>query len=98
MLDRDTPIPRQLRRNGIVRFDYLGWFVPGVSPTDIDYAIERRGRFLFIENKRPGQEIPRGQAILFDALQRLPGAAVLIVEGNPVDDIHRARWWDPPTG
>lgn len=51
--------------------------------TDIDGAVERNGRLLFIETKLPGVEIPLGQKLLFDRLSQIPGVCVLIVWGKP---------------
>ena len=60
--------------------------------TDIDGAVERNGKFLFIETKLPGQELPKGQRIFFDMLTRLPGVTVLIVWGKPNQPIEVQVW------
>ena len=39
-----------------------------IKVTDIDGAVERWGNFLIIETKLPGNEIPKGQQIMFDAM------------------------------
>lgn len=49
--------------------------------TDIDGAVERNGKFLFIETKRPGAAIPLGQEIFFRGQVRL-GNAVMFVWGH----------------
>lgn len=52
-----------------------------ITPTDIDGAIERNGKFLFLETKRPEIEIPRGQSIFYDRLVQA-GHSVLYVWGE----------------
>jgi hypothetical protein len=51
--------------------------------TDIDGAVERNGCFLFIETKLPGESLPLGQRIMYDALANSPLVNVLIVWGKP---------------
>jgi hypothetical protein len=76
----------QLRNGATQRFDYLcGVGSGGVS--DIDSAMERHGRFLILENKWPGEEIPLGQLILLRRLQALPQFEVWVVRGQPPDSI-----------
>lgn len=87
-------IPRQLRQLWITRFDFLAGALPGrEAPTDIDQACEKNGHFLFIECKRPYQSIERGQAIFFDRLVALPNVRLLIVVGQPPDQISKYGWW-----
>lgn len=98
----DETIPRQLRQLWITRFDFLAGCLPGrAAPTDIDQVIERRGHFLFIECKRPHQEIGTGQAITFDNLVALSTEAatvrLLIVIGHPPDQIEAFGWWRKPS-
>jgi hypothetical protein len=94
-----TPlIPRQIRQLWITRFDFLAGLLPhGIEPSDIDQALERHGHLLFIECKRRGQGIPRGQEILFDALLDLADTehrvCILVIEGDPPDGIRRYAWW-----
>lgn len=49
--------------------------------TDIDGAVERHGKYLFIETKQPGVDIPVGQKIFFDG-QVKQGNAVMFVWGH----------------
>lgn len=58
-----------------------------ITPTDIDYAIDCNGRFLFFEMKTIGQSMTRGQDYFFNRLlSQLEGSAVLmIVEHEPLD-------------
>jgi len=60
--------------------------------TDIDGAVERGGYFLFIETKLPGEEIPLGQQLMYDALARLPRCQVLMIWGQPNNPI-AYQWW-----
>jgi hypothetical protein len=59
-----------------------GCFGPTISPTDVDFIVERRGHFLVGEIKRPDQEVPQGQMILLEALSRLPQFTVFILVGD----------------
>jgi len=52
----------------------------GVS--DLDGVIERRGHFLILETKRPGEQLPVGQLIMLKALAALPNFLVLVVSGD----------------
>jgi len=52
-----------------------------IRVTDVDGLVERRGHFLLIEAKSSGAPIPKGQAILFDALVKNPKWHVLVVWG-----------------
>jgi len=63
-----------------------------IKITDIDGAVERKGRVLFIETKLPGQEIPLGQRIMYDVLSSLPYAHVLVVWGKPNAPV-AFQWW-----
>lgn len=88
------PLPRQIRQAWITRFDFLLGCLPGrEAPTDVDQLIEKNGHFLFIEAKRPGQKIPRGQIITLNRLAALPSTHVLLVEGNPPDTLTGYGWW-----
>lgn len=60
--------------------------------TDIDGAVERGGYFLFIETKLPGEEIPLGQRLMYDALARLPRCHILIIWGKP-NQPEAFQWW-----
>lgn len=91
-------IPRQLRQLWITRFDFLAGALPGrEAPTDIDQVCEKNGHFLFIECKREHQPIELGQEIMFDRLVALSDKVrLLIVMGNPPDEITAYRWWRGP--
>lgn len=66
-----------------------------IKLTDIDGAVERKGRVLFIETKLPGQEIPLGQRIMYDVLSSLPYAHVLVIWGKPNAPV-AYQWWGKP--
>ncbi len=100
----DDEIVPQIRKQGRLRFDFLGNLLPGdCAPTDIDNLIERNGKFLVFEYKQPGEEMPRGQEIALQKFLSLNPAKVSIleVEGIPPIEIHRYRWlaanriWNP---
>ena len=52
-----------------------------IRPTDVDGLIERNGKCLFIETKKPGAPIPYGQALLHRALVQA-GFSVVLVWGE----------------
>jgi hypothetical protein len=54
----------------------------GIEPTDLDGLVERRGRFLVLETKRPGADIPPGQQYTFEALQRTGLFTVVVLWGT----------------
>lgn len=93
-----SEIPRQLRQLWITRFDCLAGALPGrEAPTDIDQVCEKNGHFLFLEFKRPYQRIERGQEIMFDRLVALsPCVRLLIVVGQPPDEISQFGFWRKP--
>jgi hypothetical protein len=59
-----------------------------ITFTDIDAAAERHGKFLWVETKQPGKDVPMGQLIFLRQLARR-GDTVLIVHGtnSTVEDI-----------
>lgn len=86
--------PRQLYNGEPERFDYAAGICSG-GCTDLDMVWERRGRFLLIENKQPGETIPKGQLITLRELER-QGWTVWVVTGRPPDDIISAGLLDGP--
>lgn len=52
-----------------------------IRVTDIDGFVERNGKFLVIETKKPKDEIPQGQSITFDALLKTGYFTVILVWG-----------------
>ena len=74
--------------------------LPGkMGVSDLDGIIERKGRFLVFECKKPEEPMPVGQQILLRALNREPHFTVLWIIGDPhtgeVDDYGDI---DPDTG
>jgi hypothetical protein len=61
---------------GIIRTNPKG------LPSNVDGVYERFGHFLFLEFKRPGEQISQGQWILLKALAAMPQAQVWIITGN----------------
>jgi hypothetical protein len=52
-----------------------------IRVTDIDGFVERNGRFLVIETKKPNEEVPQGQSITFEALVRTGVFTIFVVWG-----------------
>lgn len=61
----------------------------GIKVTDIDGFVERNDKFLFIETKEPGVEIPLGQERVFESLIRRGDSYMVIwgEQGKPPYDI-----------
>lgn len=89
------------------RLGYGGCFPSKVSFGDVDALIERRHRFLFIENKSlnsAGQatlQMPKGQEIALTRLALLPGVVGLLIAGDAATgDPHKIKqigtdlWFD----
>ncbi len=53
-----------------------------IAVTDIDGFVERRGKFLLIETKSIGKEIPNGQKYTFESLMKTGLFTILIVWGT----------------
>lgn len=70
------------------------------SMTDIDGIVERKGRFLALEFKRPGANLPSGQQIFLARLACLPEFTVFIVWGRrpfaPEDICENVEYYDYP--
>lgn len=65
----------------------------GISPSDIDAAIEVNSCFLFVEGKTEGQVIPRGQQMFFRRLlYKLPtrSAAMLVAIHPALEEVNMA--------
>jgi len=54
---------------------------PKLLPSNVDFILERRGKFLFAEFKKPDEQISGGQKILLEALSRVPGFKVFVATG-----------------
>ena len=62
-----------------------------IRVTDIDGAVERKGYTLIFETKLPDQEVPQGQAILFDNWVN-QGITVLVIWGERNQPIAAQQW------
>ncbi len=65
----------------------LAWGGTKISPSDIDFVVERNGRFLFFEVKPTRAEAAgsRGQEILFTRLAALPNVTAGYLVGDIVE-------------
>lgn len=53
-----------------------------IEPTDIDGFVERKGRFLVLETKGIGKDIPKGQMIAFESLRNTGLFTIFIIWGD----------------
>ena len=60
-----------------------GSFSDRVRPSDLDFIVERGGRFLVFETKGPTADVPHGQRRLLEALARIPNFTVATLWGDP---------------
>jgi hypothetical protein len=65
-------------------------FDRNIKVGDIDGFVEAGGNFLFIEGKRVGNPLPKGQYDALTRLARLPRIDVIILEGNPPCEV--TKW------
>ena len=66
-------------------FGFMTGWCPGnpkAMPSNLDMVLERRGKFLVAEWKRPGEKISTGQEILLTELSGKPDFTVLIITGH----------------
>lgn len=79
-----TPVAEA--RLGLRDYRWLGDALPGkVAPMDVDFLLERNGRFLIIELKPRHGRVSTGPLITFKAFKRL-GADVWLVRGALDED------------
>lgn len=72
---------------GLRDYRWLADALPGkVAPTDLDFVLERRGRFLVLEFKPAGASLPLGQRLTLKQLVRA-GMDVWVVWGEDLDFI-----------
>lgn len=71
--------------NNLIPWDKINGALPrGIRPTDIDGMIECNNYFLFLEAKRQGQTLPKGQEIAFIRLANVSVRInVLVLEWIP---------------
>ena len=62
-------------------------------PSNIDMVMERHGKFLIGEWKRPNEEISLGQQILLKQFAKLPNFTVLIVVGDTDNGMNISKVW-----
>jgi hypothetical protein len=70
----------------LARWDW-GWLrgcfgETGISPSDLDFIVERRGCFLAFEIKRPDEPLPDGQLLLLCRLAEIPLVSVFLIRGK----------------
>lgn len=86
--DRQTiaePVQAMRRKVEHIDFGFLKGIIksnPRGLPSNVDGVYERFGHFLFLEFKRPGEQISQGQWILLKALAAMPKSQVWIITGN----------------
>lgn len=66
---------------------------PKWLPSNIDMLMERKGKFLLCEWKRPNEEFGGGQKLLLKALSKQPNFTVLIVQGNTDNGMEVSKFW-----
>jgi len=66
-----------------------------IRPTDVDGLVERNGKFLLLEAKSSGKEIPQGQQIMFNNLVKTGIFTVIIIWGQP-DKPEKIQIWGVP--
>lgn len=62
-------------------------------PSNIDMVLERHGKFLIGEWKRPNEAISAGQKIMLLHLAMMPDFTVLIIEGDTDEDMVIHNVW-----
>ena len=62
-------------------------------PSNIDMVMERHGKFLIGEWKRPDEKISIGQQILLKQLAKLPNFTILIVIGDTDNGMNVSKVW-----
>ena len=82
--------------DGLFSWDWLeGCFgETNIKAMDLDAIVERRGRFLIFETKRPGVDIPTGQRLTLEA--RFKTGLFTVVELWGKETPERFRAWTPP--
>ena len=66
---------------------------PKFSPSDIDGICERKGNFLVMEWKRPGEKVSEGQKRLLQALAANPKFMVVVIIGNTDNGTNIQEYW-----
>lgn len=86
----------------LVNWDFLArCFGPTrIRVSDVDGFVERNWHVLFLEAKGMGVPVPRGQALAFNTLSRMPKVTVLVLWGRNVEGgaflvSHMQEWGTP---
>ena len=64
-----------------------GCFDRGIRVGDLDGFVEVGNKFLVIEGKPPGGELPKGQGYALTRLAKMDNFTVVVLEGTPPFDI-----------
>lgn len=78
--------------DGIMNFDYITDAIKEIdpnskiTPTDLDCVVERNRHIIIIESKKPNTEIPKGQDILLNSLNRIKDFTVIRLWGKEVPE------------
>ena len=62
-------------------------------PSNLDMVMERHGRFLIGEWKKPGEKVSLGQQILLKQLAKLSMFTVIIVVGDTDNGMNVSKIW-----
>ena len=62
-------------------------------PSNIDMIMERHGRFLIGERKRPNEHMQLGQQILLKQLAKVPQFTVIVVSGDTDNEMVIHKVW-----
>ena len=66
---------------------------PAFMPSDLDGIAERKGHFLIMEWKRPGEKASEGQKRLLQALAANPKFMVVVIIGNTDGETKIDEFW-----
>ena len=63
-----------------------------IQVSDLDGIVERHGKFLVLEAKRPGISIPVGQRLMFEAMANTGIFTVIIIWGETNAPVRMEVW------
>ena len=66
---------------------------PALVPSNVDGMLERKGKFLILEWKRPGEKVSVGQKIMLQALAAKSDFMVIIIYGNTDNETVINSYW-----
>jgi hypothetical protein len=100
--------PKTFRRFRPIAYDgYFDWdFLleafkgTNITPTDIDFLVERNYKFLIIETKSPGKNVPKGQVLALERLLKLGKGqlVVFVLWGKVPTEIKAMEEWHCVSG